>query len=260
MQVFYLILLLSQHTQSHLQQELLVLLLLICLQNTTKHPVTGPQFVYVCLRWKVCTSEPSHMEPRVGLQGNVRQGLRELQVHEAELQSLRIYDKNANCTCMMRRGGGLGQCLWIFILPEVRGRTPHQHREQTSITLGHLEKPASQHLSALGGNHQNMTFLSNPVFVFPWESWEILDRLHVLTALYLMQRLPQKRTPSSCDRAQGQPPFPWCSCSSPCPLGVWRARFDWTGKRDRNGVGVTRQKKRDICFSSWWENSPDPGD
>lgn len=28
----------------------LVLLLLICLQAATKHPVTGPQFVRVCLR------------------------------------------------------------------------------------------------------------------------------------------------------------------------------------------------------------------
>lgn len=40
---------------SHLRWELLFLLLLICLQTRTKHPVTGPQFVSLCLR-----SEPEH--------------------------------------------------------------------------------------------------------------------------------------------------------------------------------------------------------
>lgn len=38
-----------------------------------------------------------------------------------------------------------------------------------------------------------MTFVSNRlVCVFPWESWELLDRLHVLTALLRKHRLPQK--------------------------------------------------------------------
>lgn len=39
-------------SKSHLHWELLFLLLLICLQTTTKHPATGPQFVSVCLRSK----------------------------------------------------------------------------------------------------------------------------------------------------------------------------------------------------------------
>lgn len=74
--------------------------------------------------------------------------------------------------------------------------TLHQHWEQNSkvkVSRVHLEKPARQHLSIISGNRQNMTFLSNRlVCVFPWENWELLDQLHVLAALYLMQCLPQK--------------------------------------------------------------------
>lgn len=94
-----------------------------------------------------------------------------------------------------------------------------QHWEQDSPV--HLDEPSGQCLYVLSGKHQIMTFLSSGhVCSFPWESWKVLDRLHLLPAQYLKAVPPKKGALSSCVQTQGQPPFPWCSCSSPLPEGT----------------------------------------
>lgn len=64
-----------------------------------------------------------------------------------------------------------------------------------------------------------------------------------------MQRLPQKSAPPSCERARGQPPFPWCSCSSPSSLGVGRGPGS-TERREETETGSEwRDRKRETSAS-----------
>lgn len=54
-------------------------------------------------------------------------------------------------------------------------------------------------------------------------------------------------SPASCDRAEGQLPFPWCSCSLPVPMGT-QDQVSWA-----TATELGPDWKRDICFSSRWE-------
>ena len=90
-------------------------------------------------------------------------------------------------------------------------------------------------------------------------SWTGSMCSQLCTSCSASHKKKKKKKGSSCDWARGQPPFPWCSCSSPVP-GGWMEGQVWLDERegDRNRVGATRQKERDICFSSRWENSQFP--
>lgn len=63
---------------------------------------------------------------------------------------------------------------------------------------------------------------------------------------------PTKSSPSSCDRARGQPPFPWCSCSSPVPGGVGGGGWGpgLTEQGEETGTGsLWRDRKRETSAS-----------
>lgn len=71
---------------------------------------------------------------------------------------------------------------------------------------------------------------------------------------------PTKSVPSSCDLGwEGHPSHgahvPPLSLGGGGRLGLCAQ-----AEGDQNWVGAIRQKKMDICFSSRWENSPDPRD
>lgn len=166
--------LLPQDSQSHLHWELLFLLLLICLQTTTKQPVTGPQFISVCLRcepeyarqnWATGAKGLGSREARAGLRGAAGAwgGARDSEDSYWKYQLQRHDEK--------RRSGPVSYiwCPRFLFLPRVRGHTLDQHWEQNNkvkVAPVHLEKPASQHLSILSGNHQNMTFYQIALFAF----------------------------------------------------------------------------------------------
>lgn len=188
-------------------------------------------------------------------------------MHRATLCRLGIYGENARSTGGMGRGGeGVNQRLQADLCES----SSCQGSEVTpSITTGSKitkkicqapftkkKNPADQRSPILNGNHQNMTFISDLVCISMRNSGALgpapCPRSSVPNAAS-----PTKSVPSSCDSALGGPPFPWCSCSSPVPGGLRRARFERTRRR-RPKPG--RCNTMDICFSSRWENSPDPRD
>lgn len=76
----------------------------------------------------------------------------------------------------------------------------------------------------------------------------------------------KKLSPRHVTQPRDGPPLPMVLMFLPLlPGGLrggrQRARSESARRRrQKTGAGVTRQKQRDICFSSPRENSPDPGD